>query len=97
MNATAHPNPHPKTDLQTLIGDLYHLSLVDGIPAETQNNGGKRIPIYYKAVTLRDTNVADERWAVKQAERAILVNGTYQLLESKADYRLAMTDRKSVV
>jgi hypothetical protein len=94
MNS-ASPNPTTNAVQQAaavLIKDLYSLQLHDGLPAQTQH-AGKMVNIAYKQLRLRETNVADERWAVQQAERAVLVNGAYQLLESRADYRLALTLR----
>jgi phage FluMu protein gp41 len=89
MNSTA---PTIQQATERLIKDIYTLRLHTGIPAKRQH-GANKIDIYYNAVRLRETNVADQRWAVQQAERAVLVNGGYQLLESKADYKLALTLR----
>jgi phage FluMu protein gp41 len=68
------------------IDDLYALVLVDGLPLTQE---GKTLR--YRTVRLRETTVADERAAVRMAERAVLVNGEYTLLVSEADFRYAMT------
>jgi phage FluMu protein gp41 len=70
------------------IQDLYSLTLVDGLPATTEGR-----EIRYKQVRLRDTNVADERWAQRQAERVVPVGGKPTLLVSDADFRFALTAR----
>lgn len=70
------------------IADLTRLTLVDGLPATL----GDR-PIKYREVMLRETTVADERAAVRMAERAVQVEGDWRLLVSTADYRYALTMR----
>jgi phage FluMu protein gp41 len=92
MNSTAPTHTAIQQATELLIKNLFTLYLTDGLPAHTLH-GGQKVQIAYKEVRLRETNVADHRWAVQQAERAVLVNGAYQLLESKGDYRLALTLR----
>jgi len=70
------------------IDDLYTLTLVDGLPTESQ---GKTLK--YRVVKLRETNVADERIAQRQAERVVLVGGVHKLLVSDADFQFGMTVR----
>lgn len=72
----------------TASTDLFTLVLVDGIPATVD---GKTIR--YREVRLRETNVADERAALRAAERVVLVNGAHKLLVSEGDYRFALTMR----
>lgn len=55
--------------------------------------GGTRKDIRYTTVILRETSVADERWAVQQAERVVMVKGAPKLLMSDSEYRLALTLR----
>lgn len=69
--------------------DLYTLELKHGLPATT--HGGKAIK--YRLVRLRDTNVGDERWACRQAERVVTVGGTPKLLVSEEDFKHALTVR----
>ncbi len=73
-----------------MIHDLQTLQLVDGLPAQTMSNG-QRVDIRYKTVTLRETNVADERKACQLAERVMMVGNAPKLLVSEAENRLAMT------
>lgn len=73
-----------------MIHDLCTLQLVDGLPAQTMNNG-QRVDIRYKTVSLRETNVADERKACQLAERVMMVGNAPKLLVSEAENRLAMT------
>lgn len=68
--------------------DLFTLHLRVGLPVERD---GK--PIYYRTVKLRETSVADERWAVRQAERVVLWQGQPRLVVSDADFKLALTAR----
>jgi len=68
------------------IADLFTLLLVDGLPL---TSNGK--PIKYQIVRLRETTVAHERTATRQAERIVLVGGVHKLLTSDADFRLALT------
>lgn len=76
----------------SIIADLKRLILADGLPAETQS-GGQRRELHYRVVILRETSVADERWAVQQAERVMLINGQHKLLVSEHEFRLALTLR----
>ncbi|MBQ0936702.1 hypothetical protein [Ideonella paludis] len=69
--------------------DLYTLELKHGLPATT--HGGKAIK--YRLVRLRDTNVGDERWACRQAERVVTVGGVPKLLVSEEDFKHALTVR----
>lgn len=68
--------------------DLFTLHLRVGLPVE---RAGKTI--FYKTVNLREITVADERWAVRQAERLVLWQGQPRLVVSDADHRLALTTR----
>lgn len=68
------------------IGDLYSLTLADGLPVQLE---GKTIR--YKNVRLRETSVAQERKAIQQAERVMVVAGAAKLLVSDADFRFALT------
>lgn len=72
----------------TIPQDLFSLTLRVGLPVERD---GKTI--FYKQVRLRETSVADERWAVRQAERVVLWQGQPRLVVSEADHRLALTVR----
>jgi phage FluMu protein gp41 len=66
--------------------DLYRVTLADGLPVLRE---GKEIR--YKIVRLRETCVADEREAVRLAERVVMVSGQPKLLMSDADFRFALT------
>jgi phage FluMu protein gp41 len=68
--------------------DLFRLVLRVGLPVERE---GKTI--FYRDVRLREVSVADERWAVRQAERLVLWQGQPRLVVSDADHRLALTAR----
>jgi len=68
------------------IDDIFSLTLVDGLPV---TQGGATIR--YKTVRLRETGVAHERAAIKQAERVMLVGGVPKLMVSDSDFRFAMT------
>jgi phage FluMu protein gp41 len=70
------------------IDDLYTLTLADGLPVVM---AGKTI--YYRAARLRDTNVADERYAEAQSERAMLVDGGYKLLVSESNFKHVLNMR----
>ena len=74
--------------LSQVIGDLFTLSLVDGLAVEA---GGKTIK--YRTVRLRETTVGDERMAARMAERVATVGGVPKLLVSESDFRYAMTLR----
>lgn len=67
---------------------LQTLTLADGLPVQSE---GKTIR--YRTVHLRETTVADERWAQRQAERVVVVAGAHKLLVSDADFRFALTCR----
>jgi len=67
---------------------LHTLTLTDGLPVQAE---GKTIR--YRTVHLRETSVADERWAQRQAERVVVVGGAHKLLVSDADFRFALTCR----
>lgn len=66
--------------------DLFNLTLHDGLPVERE---GKTIR--YRQVTLRETNVADERQANRLAERIVTVGGAPKLLVSERDFTYALT------
>lgn len=68
--------------------DLFTLHLRVGLPVVRE---GKNI--FYKVIKLRETDVADERWAVRQAERLVLWQGQPRLVVSDADHKLALTVR----
>lgn len=68
--------------------NLFRLVLADGLPATS----GDR-ELRYRVVHLRETNVADERAAQRQAERVVPVGGQPRLVVSDADFRFAMTVR----
>jgi phage FluMu protein gp41 len=67
---------------------LYDLTLITGLPVVRE---GKTI--YYRKVKLREVDVVDERWAVRQAERLVLWQEQPRLVISDADHRLALTAR----
>lgn len=68
------------------IEDLFRLTLADGLPATSE---GKTIR--YMVVRLRETGVAHERAALKQAERVVMIGGQPRLLVSDAEFKLALT------
>lgn len=68
------------------IDDLFQLTLVDGLPVESQGR-----TLRYKAVRLRETCVADERIAEREAERLVMVGGVHKLVVSDSAFRFAMT------
>lgn len=70
------------------MDNLHKLTLVDGLPVES---AGKTLR--YRIVHLRETTVADERIAQRQAERVVSVAGKPTLLVSDADFRFALTAR----
>lgn len=74
--------PTPASSLPERIDDLFRLTLADGLPADV---GGKTIR--YQVITLRETNVADERRAEALSERAINVNGGWKLLVSESNFK----------
>lgn len=78
----------PTSTASSSIGDLFHLTLVDGLPVES---GGKTVR--YREVKLRETGVADEREAQRAAERVVLIGGVHKLVVSDADFRYCLTTR----
>ncbi len=76
----------------TKITDLTQLRLCDGLPVQQQESSG-RVSVRLKNLTLRETNVADQRWAVQQAERVVMVGKQPKLMPSDAEYDIAMTLR----
>ncbi len=83
MNPTT---PLSATATASGIDDLYRMVLADGLPAEM---AGQKIR--YRTLRLRETTVADERAAVRLAERVMFVDGQHKLLVSDAEFRYAMT------
>lgn len=78
--------PTPSAPVATdRIDDLFKLTLADGLKVES---GGKELR--YLVVTLRETNVADERRAEALSERAMLVNGGWKLLVSDSNFKHAL-------
>lgn len=67
---------------------LFSLTLADGLPVLREGKA-----IRYKQVILRETGVADERIAVRLAERVLHINGLPQILLSKEEFKLAMSMR----
>ena len=82
---TEPSTPTAPSSLPDRIDDLFKLTLADGLPADI---AGKEIR--YRLVTLRDTNVADERRAEALSERAINVNGGWKLLVSESNFKHAL-------
>lgn len=70
-----------------LAENINKLILVDGLPTTSGSSGNE---IRYKTVTLRETTVADERKAAELSERALYINGAWQLLPSEEIYAQAM-------
>jgi phage FluMu protein gp41 len=68
--------------------DVFTLHLRVGLPVTREGQ-----TIYYKVVKLREVCVADERWAVRQAERLVLWQGQPRLVVSDPDHKLALTAR----
>ncbi len=66
--------------------DLFSMTLRVGLPALRGDQA-----IFYKVVKLREISVADERWAVRQAERLVLWQGQPRLVVSDPDHKLALT------
>ncbi|OZA47379.1 MULTISPECIES: hypothetical protein [unclassified Polaromonas] len=62
--------------------DLFTLTLLDGLPAKM---GDKEIR--YQVVKLRETSVADERKAEREAERCVQVNGAWRLVVSDSTFK----------
>lgn len=67
---------------------IHTLTIADGLRVQS---AGK--DICYRIVHLRETTVADERIAQRQAERVVSVAGKPTLLVSDADFRFALTAR----
>ncbi len=67
------------------IDNLFKLTLADGLPMDA---GGK--PVMYKVVTLRETNVADERKAEALSERAMMAGGSWRLMVSESNFKHAL-------
>ena len=82
---TPQSTPDAVSPIPERIDDLFKLTLADGLPADI---AGKEIR--YRLVTLRDTNVADERRAEALSERAINVNGGWKLLVSESNFKHAL-------
>jgi phage FluMu protein gp41 len=72
----------------SVLADLYTVSLHDGLPVVRD---GKTIR--YKVAKLRETTVADERFAAQAAERVVFVAGQPKLLASDSEFRFALTMR----
>ena len=70
------------------IEDLYSLTLADGVPVQREGQ-----TIRYRQVRLRETTIADERAALRLAERVVMVGGQPKLMCSDADFRYALTLR----
>lgn len=68
--------------------ELFTLNLRVGLPALRGET-----TIFYKVVKLREISVADERWAVRAAERLVLWQGQPRLVVSDPDHKLALTAR----
>lgn len=79
------PKNAPITSTAT-IADLFALTLHDGLPGERDG-----ISIRYRNVRLRETAVAHERVAVREAERAFMVGGALKLLVSDSEFAFNMT------
>lgn len=72
----------------TTSQELFTLILRVGLPVVL---GDKKI--FYKTVKLREIDGADERWAVRQAERLVLWQGQPRLVVSDSDHKLALTTK----
>lgn len=70
---------------QVGITDLFTVILVDGLKTTSE---GKELR--YKVVRLRETGVAEERIAVRQAERVVEYRGVPRLVVSDAEFKLAL-------
>ncbi|MFI5448100.1 hypothetical protein [Polaromonas sp. UC242_47] len=79
---TEQSTPNAESSPAVRIDNLYKLVLADGLKLES---GGK--DILYKVVSLRDTNVADERKAEALSERAMMVGGGWKLLVSDSNFK----------
>jgi phage FluMu protein gp41 len=72
----------------SVIDDLFKLTLVDGLPVDSE---GKKLR--YRQVWLRETCVADERIAEREAERLVLIGGVHKLVVSDSAFSFGMTVR----
>lgn len=80
---TPFPDASPVELLEAQrIDDLFKLTLVDGLKLEASGKA-----IVYKVITLRETNVADERRAEALSERAVNVGGSWKLLVSESNFK----------
>lgn len=79
---TAQSTPIAASSPAAKPDDLFTLTLLDGLPAKL---GGKEIR--YKVVKLRETSVADERKAEREAERCVEVNGAWRLVVSDSTFK----------
>ncbi|MFI5448083.1 hypothetical protein [Polaromonas sp. UC242_47] len=79
---TEQSTPNAESSPAVRIDNLYKLVPADGLKLES---GGK--DILYKVVSLRDTNVADERKAEALSERAMMVGGGWKLLVSDSNFK----------
>jgi phage FluMu protein gp41 len=70
------------------IDDLFKLTLADGLPVQVE---GKTIR--YKGVKLRETAVADERIAEREAERLVNIGGAWKMVVSDSAFSFGMTVR----
>lgn len=70
------------------IDDLFKLTLHDGLPVQSEGR-----TIRYKGVKLRETCVADERYAEREAERLVQVAGAYKMVVSDSAFSFGMTVR----
>ncbi|WP_198089085.1 hypothetical protein [Variovorax sp. E3] len=70
---------------QVGIEDLFKVILVDGLKAVSEGR-----ELRYKVVRLRETGVAEERIAVRLAERVVEHRGVPRLLVSDAEFKLAL-------
>lgn len=83
---TLHAMESTSAPATSRIDDLFELTLVDGLPVEVDSK-----TIRYRSVRLRETGVAHEREAERQAERIVTINGVPRLLVSDAEFAFAMT------
>lgn len=88
MHNQAPPILHPAATAGVTLDNLHELTLFDGLPVE---RGGKQLR--YKQVRLRVVGVKDNRWAVRAAERVVMVGGEPRLLVSQDDFKLGLTAR----
>lgn len=79
---TAQSTPTAESSPPNRPDDLYTLTLLDGLAAKL---GDKEIR--YQIVKLRETGVADERKAEREAERCVQVNGSWRLVVSDSTFK----------